>query len=105
VAAPFTKGDQWANVRRSVDAAQDLRLIGFLPFNPLLAQLGHFVHPMTYEEHLAEDLAWLIVCDAVFRVPGDSDGADRECALARALRIPVFTDLWTLTVHFFPDRK
>lgn len=32
-------------------------------------------------------------CDAVFRIPGESRGADLECALARELGLSVFTDL------------
>lgn len=100
VAGPFSKGDQFVNVRRACDAAQDLRLLGFIPFNPLLSSLAHFAHPMSYEEHMSEDLAWLSVCDAVFRIPGESPGADREVFLARRLRIPVFTDLAVLESYF-----
>jgi len=32
-------------------------------------------------------------CDAVFRLPGESAGADREVALARELEIPVYYSL------------
>ncbi len=36
-------------------------------------------------------------CDALYRVPGESSGADREVELARKLRIPVFTNAEALS--------
>ena len=32
-------------------------------------------------------------CDAVFRIPGASNGADIEVAKARAMGLPIYTDL------------
>ena len=32
-------------------------------------------------------------CDAVFRIPGASNGADLECAKAREMGLPIFTAL------------
>ena len=44
----------------------------------------------TRTEWLAIDLAWVAVCEAVVRLPGESGGADMETAEARRLGIPVF---------------
>ena len=35
----------------------------------------------------------LAKCDAVFRIPGESRGADIECDLARSMGKPVYTNL------------
>ena len=36
------------------------------------------------------DLEWLEQCDAVFRLPGESSGADNEVARAQELGLPIF---------------
>lgn len=45
----------------------------------------------TYQYPVAHRL--LGRCDAVFRIPGASNGADIECAKAREMGLPIFTDL------------
>ena len=44
-----------------------------------------------YEEWMAIDFEMVRRSDAVFRLPGISDGAEREVALADDLGLPVFT--------------
>lgn len=36
------------------------------------------------------DAEWLLACDAVLRIPGDSAGADREVEMAKSANIPVY---------------
>jgi hypothetical protein len=38
------------------------------------------------------DKEWVLVCDAVLRLSGESKGADIECTLARKHGIPVFAE-------------
>jgi hypothetical protein len=45
----------------------------------------------TYQYPVAHRL--LSKCDAVFRIPGASTGADLEVAKAREMGLPIFTDL------------
>jgi hypothetical protein len=45
----------------------------------------------TYQYPVAHRL--LSKCDAVFRIPGASTGADLEVAKARDMGLPIFTDL------------
>lgn len=47
---------------------------------------------MSYDEWLRITLAFVGACDAVFRLPGLSPGADAECSRASELGVPVFTD-------------
>ncbi len=39
------------------------------------------------------DMVWVAQCDAVYRLPGASTGADMELELAHKLNIPVFHGL------------
>jgi hypothetical protein len=92
VAGPYTQGDVAQNVRRAIVAANDLLDRGHTPFLPHLTHFWHLVCPRRYEDWLALDLTWMHQCEVVLRLPGPSDGADRECAAAQAAGIPVVYD-------------
>jgi hypothetical protein len=91
VAGPITKGDQHLNVRNAILAAEQLRAAGFVPFLPHLCFAWHMIAPVDYEEWMAYDFAWIARCDALVRLPGESNGADREVLEAERLGLPVFT--------------
>lgn len=55
-----------------------------------------------HETWLSVDLPWVAAADAVYRLPGESAGADRETAHAERLGVPVFTYLPDLIAHFDP---
>jgi hypothetical protein len=58
-----------------------------------IPHLTHFWHDMfwhDYEFWMEQDLAWLAKCDVVFRMPGESKGADIEEEFAREHNIPVY---------------
>jgi hypothetical protein len=90
VASPYSIGDPLANVLRQIDAGEELINAGFYPYLPLLSHYQDIVFPHDYETWMRLTGAWLSVCDALLRLPGESPGADREVALARKLGIPVF---------------
>ncbi len=90
VAGPYSTGDTLVNVRRAIDAAEELLGYGFMPYIPHLNHLWHELYPHDWEEWLALDKEWLLLCDAVVRLPGDSRGADTECEWAKEAGIPVF---------------
>ena len=102
VAGPYTKGDVAINVRTAIEAADTLLHWGYLPHCPHLTHFWHLVCPRPYETWLDYDKAWLRLCDAVVRLPGDSQGADQEVALARELGIPVYGSLMELLDRFPP---
>ncbi len=85
--------DPVGNVRRACDAAHLVMDAGFAPLLPVLAHYINELRPRPYEDWLAVDLAWVVVADAVLRLPGKSPGADRETALAESRGIPVFRSL------------
>lgn len=90
VAGPYSKGDVAVNVREAILAGDGLRALGHTPFIPHLTHLWHMVRPHEIDFWYKYDLEWLELCDAVFRLPGESTGADREVARALELGLPVF---------------
>jgi len=95
VAGPLTcAGDPEAmfhGVHDAICAASDLMRAGLTPFLPHTSVLHAIVTPdLHYEDWLAYDFNWLAKCDAVLRLPGESNGADREVIEAGRLGILVF---------------
>lgn len=90
VASPYTKGDTAINVRRNVEAADNLARHGYIPFVPLLTHFWHLLIPHPYEFWCALDDAWVEKCDCLVRLTGESSGADKEMEMARKHDIPVF---------------
>ena len=104
ISSPYTLGDTAANVRRQHDAFRALMELGYAPFAPLLSHYQQIIHPVTYEAWLEWDFTWLRQCDVVLRLPGESKGADAECALAEEEGIPVITTRKQL-VHYLIDSE
>ncbi len=97
VAGPFSS-DPIGNTARAIAAASELRVAGFHPFVPHTA-CQWAADAAGYEAAMVECMAWLGVCDAVLRIPGESSGADREVKHALAAGIPVFYGLVHLMAH------
>jgi hypothetical protein len=93
VAGPYTKGDVVINVRKAIEAADQLAALGHYPFIPHLSHFWHLVAPHKYLFWIEQDLAWLNKCDALLRLPGESKGADLEVATARKLGLKVYTSI------------
>lgn len=91
IAAPYwndNPGLREANVFRAKAAAAELMRRGYAVYCP------HLMHYMpqkgiTEEMWKAQDLAWLLVSERVFRLPGASAGADNEVGDAGWIGIPV----------------
>jgi hypothetical protein len=96
VAGPYTAGNVVVNVRNAVLAADQLFEAGHTPYVPHLNHLWHTIAPRPWADWLRMDLEWLAVCDALLRLPGESQGADAEVERAKSLRIPVFYEIATL---------
>ncbi len=105
IASPISIGDQFRNVRDAIDVAQDLLKLGFAPFVPQLGCFWHMVHANDYETWMTYDFTWVRACDALLRLPGESNGADREVDFARSLGISVFFTTQELVEHFLNRGK
>jgi len=90
IAGPYMHKDQAINVRDAIFAGEQVIKIGHIPYIPHLNHLWHLVCPHPLEFWYEYDLHWLRVCDAVWRLPGESHGANMETSLAVDLRIPIF---------------
>lgn len=102
IASPYTVGDVGVNVKRQMDAADELIEQGYAPFAPLMSHFQHMAHPRPYHDWMMLDREWIGVCDAVLRLPGESRGADNEVTLALGRGIPVFYSIEELTSEMMP---
>jgi hypothetical protein len=100
VAGPYTadiQQDIERNVRTAIDIGIALLKKGHFPFIP---HLSHYVDiralntgsPLTWEEYMMQDLAWLEVADALFFM-GESKGADIELEAARVRGLNIYYKL------------
>ena len=104
ISGPYSTGDQVENMRAALDAADQCLQAGLFPFVPHLSGFWHFVHPHEYETWLAYDLVWLEQCDILWRLPGESKGADREVAWATQNGTPVcerFEDVIGVASYYY----
>lgn len=93
VAGPYTVSDPCVNTHEAIVAADLLLAKGYAPFVSHLSHFWHTVSPKPYGVWLDYDAQWIPVCDVLLRLPGESSGADEECAHAATLGIPVFEGL------------
>ena len=100
ISSPYTIGDIAQNVRRQIDAVDELMNNGYVPFAPLYSHFQHMIHPRPYEDWMSVDFEWVRVCDCILRLEGESSGADREVALAKSLGIPVFYSFEELYLQY-----
>jgi hypothetical protein len=97
VAGPYGQGDVVpSNVRRAIEHADRFLAMGFIPIVPHLCMVWEAQSPKPYSEWLRIGATWLLRCDVLFRIPGDSPGADMEVALAKEHGIPVCLSLQEL---------
>ena len=102
IAGPMsTSGEPGPNLNAAAVAAADLLLAGYFPFVPHVTWILHAIRPdVAVKTWQRWDHYWLVLCDAVLRLPGRSSGADDEVAMAEKIRMPVFHDLQSLKAHF-----
>ncbi len=90
VAGPYSGGDVAINVREAIKAGDEIEAKGFAPYIPHLTHFWHMFFPKPYEKWLEIDNHWVLACDGLLRIPGKSDGADKEVTLAEDNNIPIF---------------
>jgi len=100
VAGPYTIGDPAINTRTMIFACDKILDEGFIPFCPLLTHLWHIVSPKAYDVWTEYNNAWVVACDCLLRIPGESKGADAEVALALSLDMPVFYNIQEMKEYY-----
>ncbi len=103
IAAPYTKGNVGQNIKEVMDCADALIQLGYTPFIPHLTHFWHIVSPKPIEFWYNYDLEWLDICDALFRLPGESAGADSEVKYAEEHFIPVYYRLDEISGRYKVD--
>ncbi|MCK9592757.1 MAG: DUF4406 domain-containing protein [Methanoregula sp.] len=83
VSGPYTQGDQMENVGKAIDAAEKLSRAGYAPVIPHLSALWQMKYPHDWGFWIDIDLAILAMCDFIYRIPGESEGADIEMEFAK----------------------
>jgi hypothetical protein len=100
VAGPYTKGDVTLNVREAFRIGTILVGKGFAPYIPHSTHFWNLIFPQTYNFWQELDDEYLSICDGIFRIKGDSKGADHEIEYAIKKGIPQFYTLEDLYLHF-----
>lgn len=103
ISAPYTIGDHALNVRAAIDATEQVMLLGAVAYNPLLSHFHQIVYPPTWHDWMKQSLTILSKCDALLRVDGESEGADKEVVFAKENGIPVFYSLADLKAWLYPE--
>ena len=88
VAGPISTG-VFDGLHRGVAAGRQLFLDGLAPFVPHFDAF-FFLPDGNWNAYLEYDLEYILTADAVYRLAGESKGADLECQKAEELGIPVF---------------
>lgn len=91
IAAPYTRPDPVENTHKAIKVGVELYETGLLvPFVPHVSLLTHLVVPKPYTFWLDYDIAFLAHCHAIYRLRGESSGADDEVQWAFDSGIPIF---------------
>lgn len=91
IAGPYSHPDPVVNTKKALDVADLMLDEGRVtPIVPHLTMFWHFHSPRHIENWYAYDLEVLARCDALYRLQGESTGADREEAFAVEADIPIF---------------
>ena len=77
IAGPITTGDQQVNYIRAKHFCALLLSYGFAVYCVHTMNVG-IEEVISYDQWMENDLTWVGVSDVVFRMPGDSPGADDE---------------------------
>jgi hypothetical protein len=97
IAGPITKPCPMENARQGMAMFDLLLATGWcVPFCPHLSVFHHIYSPKSHAEWLAYDFQIISHCDALYRMPGESVGADKEEEFCEQEGIPVFDTLESL---------
>jgi hypothetical protein len=106
VAGPYSDGgkatmeERRRNVTLALKVADRCIRSGLVPFTPHLSHHFDTQFPHDYEVWLEMDMAILKRCNCLFRMEGESAGADQEELLAGIVGIPCFRDFNAMVKHW-----
>jgi len=110
ISGPITLGDKACNLDQANKAHLELMRRRYAVMNPILTMMIPGAVDIPHQDWLDSDFAWIEHAHAVLRLPGVSDGADKEVAFAQSRGIPVFTSIeqledWRMEMLKAADEK
>lgn len=103
LSTPMRKGRWTDNVRVASFVAAELMKLGFGVINPIGSWLPDLVVPLDADTWINNDFALIQRCDAVFRIEGESEGADKECMFAKENGIPIYFTIENIKDTFLDE--
>jgi len=101
-----SSGNPYINIHNGLQTSAILLDRGFAPYTPHLSAFQEAaIGGRPVDVWLGLDHAFLITCDALLRLPGESKGADQEIVWAVENGIPVYLSLDTLCAEQKPERS
>ena len=112
VSGPISNGgslniwQQKEHVRFSTEISFELIRRGYSVYCPHWSLLAEeLIHDkLPHNKWIENDLPWVAKSDAVYRLPGESVGAELECGMARTCEIPIFRDFIAMDGYFRAKR-
>ena len=91
-AGPISKGNVEENITRGIEAGVRMLKDGLVPYIPHLnGKLRQYEPFEDWNEGILDyEMQWLDTCDVLYRLAGESVGAEIEVRYARSIGIPVF---------------
>lgn len=106
LAGPYTKPDPAVNTRAAILLGAEIRdRFGVRVYVPHLSHFEHLLQPQPWSRWLGIDLEWVQAADVVYRMPGESVGADQEVSFANREGIPVVYSIESLADFLLSRRK
>ena len=99
IASPYTSGDVAVNVKNQMDAFIIIRKAGWVPIAPLMCHFIHIHDPQSYDFWFDTAVEWLKKCEYLVRLPGESQGADKETQLAKEMGVFIFDGIGDFLDH------
>jgi len=100
ISGPLTKGGVLKNVKNAIAIGEELTKLDYLVFIPHLFYFWNKQHEHTWRYWMKIDLEWVKRCDGLYRIEGESRGANIEVCEANHFGIPVFYSIKELRNYF-----
>lgn len=92
VAGPISQGDVFENVTAAIRVGKQMVKDGLAPYIPHLDAFMFAGDDISWNAYLEWDFEWASLAEALYRLPGPSQGADHEVSMALEHGIPVFRE-------------
>lgn len=96
ISGPYTNGGQLANTTNAINLANELRELGYVPIIPHLFHFWDAIHAHDWQYWMDICYEYLALADVLYRLPGESVGADLEVKRARELKKPIVQSIGEL---------